>query len=91
MFLKDPDAVIDYQVDWTAAIGAGNGLQSSQWAVQPSESGGIVVISSAVEAAVATVRLSGGVAGHVYQVGNRIALTDGTIDERSLIVRVGDR
>lgn len=91
MFLKDPETVIDYQVDWTAALAAGSGLQTSEWAVVPGEAGGVAVVWSAVDGAMATARLAGGVPGHVYLVGNRVAMTDGTIDERSLTVRVEDR
>ncbi|MGL6042458.1 MAG: hypothetical protein ACRC1J_00900, partial [Sandaracinobacteroides sp.] len=53
MFLKDPQAAIDYQVDWTAALDTGIGLQSSQWSVEPTESGGIAVQSSAIAGAIA--------------------------------------
>lgn len=91
MFLKDPDAVIDYRIDWSAAIGAGGTLQSSQWVVQPVEAGGVAVQSSAIAGQVATVRLGGGLPGHVYTVGNRVSLVDGSIDERSLTLRVENR
>jgi hypothetical protein len=90
MFLKDPEAVLDYRVDWTAAVGGG-ALQTSNWAVEPVEAGGVTVVSAVLDGALATVRLAGGLPGHVYVVGNRVMQADGTVDERSLTLRVEDR
>ena len=39
----------------------------------------------------ATVTLAGGVAGHVYRVTNRVTMSDGQIDERSVTVRAEER
>jgi hypothetical protein len=36
-------------------------------------------------------RLGGGVAGRVYSVSNQVALSDGTLDRRSIHVRVEER
>lgn len=91
MFLKDPQAVLDYRVDWGAALGPGAGISASSWEVQPDEAGGVIVAGSGLTGLVATVRLGGGVPGHVYVVGNRIVLPDGSSDERSLTIRVEDR
>jgi hypothetical protein len=91
MFLKDPDAILDYSVDWAAAIGGGVLISESSWAVHPEEPGGVSVASSSLEGNVSLVRLAGGLAGHVYTVGNQVVLGDGSRDERSLTIRVEDR
>lgn len=91
MFLKDPQAVLDYRVDWDAALGPAIDIVSSEWSVRPAEAGGVSVAGSGLAGLVASVRLSGGVPGHVYVVGNRIQLADGSSDERSLTIRVEDR
>ena len=91
MFLKDPDAVLDYQVDWAAAISGGQVVVTSSWAVSPVESGGLVVLESGLDGAMARVRLGGGVVGHVYEVRNRAGFSDLSVDERSLVLRVEDR
>ncbi|MFN7399744.1 MAG: hypothetical protein ACK5SX_11965 [Sandaracinobacter sp.] len=91
MFLKDPQALLDYRVDWGAALGPDAQIAASNWGVRPDEPGGLIVSSSGLAGAVASVRLGGGIAGHVYVVGNRVTLSDGVIDERSLTVRVEDR
>jgi hypothetical protein len=91
MFLKDPQAVLEYRVDWGSALGPGAEISASSWRVQPEEAGGVSVASAGLDGPVATARLGGGVAGHVYVVGNLVLLADGTSDERSLTIRVEDR
>jgi hypothetical protein len=89
MFLKDPDSTLDYRVDWAGALTGAQTIVSSRWAVEPA--GVLMVVGQAVEPQAAVVRLSGGLAGHVYRVGNRVTLSDGTVDERSLVLRVEHR
>ncbi len=91
MFLKDPQASLDYRVDWAAALGPGAVISTSNWAVRPVEAGGVAVSDFGLVGLVASARLGGGVPGHVYVVGNRVTLADGTSDERSLTIRVEDR
>ncbi len=91
MFLKDPDSVLEYRVEWTAALGEGVTLLSSEWRVEPEEADGMVVVGDVIAGSGAVVRLGGGVPGHVYRVGNRVLLSDGTSDERSLVLRVEER
>ncbi|MCG2839763.1 hypothetical protein L6Q21_02050 [Sandaracinobacter sp. RS1-74] len=91
MFLKDPQAVLEYRVDWAAALEGGAGIVESEWRVEPVEDGGVVVASALVDGAEAGVRLGGGVAGHLYAVRNHVRFSDGTRDERSLILRVEAR
>lgn len=91
MFLKDPDSALDYEVDWSAVFPASAIFQSSIWLVEPQHAAGLSVISSGISARVMTVRLAGGVCGMLYRVTNRISLTDGYTDERSLVIRVEER
>ena len=91
MFLKDPDAVLDYRVDWDAALGEGVTLLTSAWRVEPQEERGLRVEVASITGSGAQVRLAGGVGGRLYHVGNLAAFSDGTTDERSLLVRVEER
>ncbi|MBS3962088.1 MAG: hypothetical protein KGZ61_09715 [Sandarakinorhabdus sp.] len=91
LFLKDPDAGVDYRVDWTATLDGGVTVSASVWTVDPAEPSGLTVDRQAITAGSTTARLSGGIAGHVYRVGNRVTLSDGSVDERSLVVRVEER
>ena len=90
-YLKDPGARIDYTVDWAAGYLAGDTIAASTWIVVPEEPDGITVEGTANEDARASATLGGGVRGHVYRVTNRVTLTSGRIEERTLSIRVDDR
>jgi hypothetical protein len=91
MFLKDADATLDYRVDWSAATVGGLTIVASSWAAGPAGAGGLVIVDSGLDGAVAWVRLGGGTPGDVCLVRNRAAFSDGSADERSLTIRVGER
>lgn len=91
IYVKDPQARIDYAIDWpTTLIGAAT-IATSGWAVEPVENGGVSVASSSFSGARCIGTLEGGVPGQIYRVRNRIVLSDGRSDERSLNLRVEDR
>lgn len=90
-FLKDPGASIDYSFDWSAGYLAGTGVSASAWSVVPAEPGGLLVASSSHAPERTAALLTGGIAGRVYRLVNRVTLTDGRVDERMLTIRVEDR
>jgi hypothetical protein len=81
---KDPNAVLDYQFDWSDWLADGDTLSASTW----TPASGITVDSSARTTTTATVWLSGGTAGQVYEVVNHVTTVDGRQDDRTLRVRV---
>ena len=89
--LKDPDAVLDYMIDWGAEYLGVDQLSSSDWSVIPDEPGGVAVVLSDVDGRSATVKASGGVPGRVYRIVNRVELISGKVDSRSITVRVEKR
>jgi hypothetical protein len=89
-YLKDPDARVDYSIDWTPFL-AGQTIVASDWTVVPDEDGGIAVASSGFEMPRTAARLTGGVVGHVYTISNLVTLSDGSIDARSISLRVEER
>lgn len=91
LMVKDPGARIDFEIDWAAAYPDGQALVASEWGVNPDEVGGVMVAAAAHDLLQATVTLAGGVAGHVYRVTNRVTMSDGQIDERSVTVRAEER
>lgn len=91
LYLKDPDARIDYAIDWGPAYLDGQVIAASAWAVTPDEEGGVAVDVASHDFTRTAVTLTGGVAGHVYRIGNRVTLSDGRSDERSLTLRVEER
>ncbi len=91
MIVKDPDSRIDFEFDWVAAYPGGQAVLASVWAIAPAEADGVAVAAAAHDLMQSTATLAGGVAGHVYRVTNRVTLSDGQIDERSMTVRVEER
>ena len=90
-YLKDPQSRVDYAIDWGGAYLDGQVLAASQWSVTPAEAGGLSVEAEGFDLTRAAATLAGGVVGHVYSVTNRVAMTDGQVDERSIALRVEQR
>lgn len=91
MMVKDPGTRIDFEIDWAAAYPDGQAIVASAWVVVPGAEGGLSIAGSAHDLTQATVTLAGGAAGHVYRVTNRVTMSDGQVDERSVAVRVEER
>jgi hypothetical protein len=83
---KDPQAILDYSIDWTSWLGLDT-IQTSTWMVPT----GITKPSDSLVGALATVWLSGGTVGTSYIVTNRVVTAGGRTDERSITVRVIDK
>jgi hypothetical protein len=89
-YLKDPQARVDYSIDWTDYLD-GQSVAASLWTVTPSEPGGIAVEQASFDLSRSAARLSGGLLGRVYTVSNQVTLSDGSLDERSITLRVEQR
>ena len=85
-FAKDPDAVLDYAVDWLRWL-AGDEIATSVWIVPD----GLTRVSDAATTTKATVWLSGGTAGQSYTLTNRITTTGGRTEDRSFILKLEER
>lgn len=89
-YLKDPDAAVDYAIDWALYLD-GATIVASDWSVAPVEAGGIAIAEASFDPARTAARVSGGIAGHVYSLANHVTLSDGSSDDRSLALRVEQR
>jgi len=89
--LKDPEAVLDYSVDWGAEYLAGDLLAESAWSVVPEEPGGLTVEAADFDATTTTVTAAGGIAGRLYRLVNAVVLQSGRADSRSVVLRVEGR
>lgn len=85
-FIKDPEALLDYQVDWAAWLGADT-IDTSVWSVPT----GLTAETDSKTNTTATIWLSGGTSGQTYRVTNQIETVGGRTDERSFIVRVEEQ
>ena len=91
LLLKDPGAALDYGVDWGSDYLSGDVLATSEWAVEPVESGGLSIAAEAHDLLRSSVSLSGGVAGHLYRLTNTVTTTAARTDRRSFTIRVEQR
>lgn len=91
LLLKDPDAVLDYAVDWAAEYLDGDALAASEWTVSPDEAGGVSVVGNRIEPGLAIVQVGGGAAGRIYRLTNHVVLVSGREDSRSIMLRVEKR
>ena len=89
--LKDPDARLDYAVDWGPQYLELDTLVASSWSVLLDEVGGAVVASSRFDDRTATVQVDGGVAGRIYRLTNHVTTASGLQDSRSIMLRVEKR
>ncbi|MCF2514584.1 hypothetical protein LVY65_05830 [Sphingomonas sp. G124] len=91
LLLKDPEATLDYSVDWGCEYLAGDALASSDWAISPAEVGGVSVVSSRFDLLMAAVQVEGGIAGRLYRLANHVVTVEGREDSRSIMLRVEKR
>jgi hypothetical protein len=86
-WLKDPEAVLDWRFDWSSWLADGETISTSTMTV----SAGLVLDSDGHSATSTTAWLSGGTAGAVYSVANRIVTSSARTDERTITIRVTNR
>jgi hypothetical protein len=89
-YLKDPQAIVDYAIDWAAYLD-GKAIVASGWSVAPVEAGGIAIEEASFDTTRTAARASGGLPGHIYGLANHVTLSDGSGDDRSLTLRVEQR
>jgi len=89
--LKDPDAVLDYLIDWGAEYLGDDLLAGSDWTVAPDEAGGVTIAGSDLEATTSTVKAGGGLPGRIYRLINEVVTASGRVDSRSIVLRVEKR
>lgn len=87
LFLKDPDAVLDYAVDWTSWLVGSDDISASTWTVDA----GISVESDSHDGYIAKVVVSGGTVGAVYKAVNHIVTTEGLEDDRTILFRIVEK
>ena len=84
---KDPNAVLDYCLDWSEWLASGETITTSVWTVAT----GITKDSDSFTDEITKIWLSGGTDGERYTVANRITTSDSRTDERTMLIIVGHR
>lgn len=88
LLLKAPDAVLDYQVDWSEDYLSGDVLTDSRWSVLPDDPGALQIVASTFDFGTASVQIGGGEAGKLYRLTNHVSTSASQEDSRSVIVRM---
>lgn len=83
---KDPDSILDYSIDWSNWL-EGDTLQSVDWFLPA----GITKENQSNTTTVATVWLSGGADGNVYNIVCRIVTAGGRTDEVTIRLPVKNK
>lgn len=91
LVIKDPGARVDYAFDWGDAYLDGQVIVAADWTVDPVVAGGVTIAAQSHDLLRCAATLAGGAAGALYRVTNRVTLSDGQIDERSIMLRVEER
>ena len=91
LLMKDPEATLDYSVDWGSEYLSDDALAESGWTVSPAEPGGVAIVSDRFDLLVATAQVEGGIAGRLYRLTNHVVTAQGREDSRSIMLRVEKR
>ena len=83
---KDPDAVLDYEMDWSAWLGTDT-ITASTWIVPA----GITKNSDTKSTTATAITLSGGAEGVTYTLTNRIVTAGGRTQDQSVVIAVASR
>lgn len=84
---KDPDATLDYSLDWTPWLTVGETVSAFNVTVPA----GITLDGSGEAAGVISWRMSGGSVGVRYDVTVEVTTSSGQIDQRTVRVPVEER
>ena len=83
-YIKDPNAVLDYQWDWSSWLPSDDAIASATITADA----GLTVNSSSNTESTATAWLSGGADGQSYRVTCRIVTADGRTDDRTITILI---
>lgn len=81
---KDPNAVVDYTIDWSSWLADGDTILVSEWIVPA----GITQDSETNTNLTTTIWLSDGTAGQSYALTNRITTSQGRTQDKTITIRV---
>ena len=83
---KDPDEILDYQLDWSARV-TNDTITNSEWTVPQ----GLTKQTELSTATKTTVWLAGGVSGQTYTIVNRIQTEGGRTMDQSVKLKIQDK
>ena len=90
---KDPEAELDYTLDWSEYLPEGVALSTASWSIDSisGDSDPLVAGASTIVGEQTTVVISGGTVGNIYTVRCTITTDNGNTDRRSFRISVKNR
>ena len=85
-FIKDPNAVLDFTINWAAFLGVDT-ISSDSWTVPV----GVSSVTETNTTTTSTIWLSGGTSGTKYPLTNRVVTAGGRTDDRTIYVLVKEQ
>ena len=85
-YTKDPDALLDYTVDWSDWLEDDETITTSEFIVPNT----FTITTESSNSTSGTAWISGGTSGY-HQVTHRITTTDGRSDDRSFWIYIKER
>lgn len=86
-FIQDPDALLDYAVDWSDYLATGDFIVSAETSAQS----GITIASQSFTSAIHTIFLEGGTEGEEYEITSRIFTNGGRRDDRTFLIIIEEK
>lgn len=80
-FFKDPDAILDYHVDWGVWLTERDSIASSVWLTFSPD---VSVVAESLDNNIASAVVSGGRLGMVYTLTNRVTTQVGLVQDKSI-------
>jgi hypothetical protein len=90
MWIKDPDARLDYVWDWSAWLVGADTIDSASFTYTTND-GTLEIGAPAIGAGTVTAFIDGGTLGRTYSVTCHIVTAEGREDDRSQLLKVCQR
>jgi hypothetical protein len=84
---KDPNEVLDYQIDWGERLAEGETISTSNWTISGSDSS-LTEDSKSISGENTVIWLSAGTLGVTYTLTNRIVTSGGRTMDQSVRLKI---
>jgi hypothetical protein len=85
---KDPDEVLDYQLDWNERLADGETISTSIWEVTE---GTVTTSAPGSAAGITTIWLTDGIAGETCEINNRVVTSGGRTFDQTIKLRIRNK
>jgi len=86
-YIKDPDSIRTFGIDWAAFLGTLT-FNTSLWTVT---TGSVAIDSNTTNTTFSLVKLSGGTVGEKCALRNRVTRSDGERDDQTIYVKIKEK